>query len=121
MAKTSVLLVDDHADVRFLLRMILEDTEDLEVVGEADGLEPALALASQADVAVIDHRMPVHDGFEVAERLMQARPGMVVLMMSSLIDDRLRARAEDVGAAAMVAKDEFEQLPELIRALRREP
>ena len=112
-----MLLVDDHADVRFLLRMILEETEDLAVVGEADGLDPAVAGAAEADVAIVDHRMPIHDGFEVCQALLERHPELVVIICSSLVDERLETQALEAGAAACVPKDDFERLPEIVREL----
>src|SRR3954466_893831 len=49
MAPVRTLIVDDHADVRFLIRAIMEDAaEEVEVVAEADGVESALAPLGEA-------------------------------------------------------------------------
>src|SRR4051794_20379921 len=54
-----VMVVDDQADVRFLIGVILEEHDDLELVAEADGAPAALALAAGTapDVALLDARM----------------------------------------------------------------
>jgi YesN/AraC family two-component response regulator len=61
---TRVLLVDDEALVRAGLRMILETTDDLVVVGEVDDGADALAAVrrSRPDVVLMDIRMPRTDG-----------------------------------------------------------
>ena len=56
MAPVRTLIVDDHADVRFLIRAIMEDApEEVEVVAEADGVESALAQLDEVapDVVVM--------------------------------------------------------------------
>ena len=62
-----VLVVDDHADVRFLVRAILDDAgPELEFAGEAPGARAALEALERVepDVVVLDARMPGIDGFE---------------------------------------------------------
>src|SRR5215212_3038762 len=64
-----VLVVDDHADVRFLVRAILQDAgPDVAYAGEAASAGEAVAAldALEPDVVVLDARMPAVDGFEAA-------------------------------------------------------
>ena len=71
MGYVRALIVDDHKDVRFLIRTIVADTDlPVEVVGEADGVDSALEQldALAPDVVVMDARMPRVDGFEVIPR-----------------------------------------------------
>ena len=85
-----VLVVDDHADVRFLVRAILEDAAPAVVfAGEASGAEEALAAldALEPDVVVLDARMPRVDGFEAAEMLLARRPDLPILLCSAIVDD----------------------------------
>jgi CheY-like chemotaxis protein len=109
-----VLVVDDHADVRFLVRTILRDAgPPLEVAAEAAGAAEAMeALETvDVDVVVLDARMPVVDGFEAAEMLLRRRPGLPILLCSAIVDDEIRARAEQAGIAACLSKDSFEAIP----------
>jgi CheY-like chemotaxis protein len=72
MAVTRTLIVDDRADVRFLIRAIVADSgHAIEIVGEADGVDAALVQleALEPDVVVLDARMPRVDGFEAAPQL----------------------------------------------------
>ena len=115
-----VLVVDDHADVRFLLRAILEDAAPAVVfAGEASGAEEALAAlaALEPDVVVLDARMPRVDGFEAAEMLLARRPDLPILLCSALVDDDIRSRAEAAGIAACLSKDHFEAIPRVILEL----
>jgi CheY-like chemotaxis protein len=114
------LIVDDHADVRFLIRTIVEDAgPPLEVVGEADGAEAALERldALVPDVVVLDARMPRIDGFEAAPMLLARRPGLPILLCSAWVDDDVRRRAAAAGIRAVLSKDQFDEIPGVVLAL----
>jgi DNA-binding NarL/FixJ family response regulator len=114
MAPVRILIMDDHADVRFLIRAIMEDaTEEVEVVAEADGVETGLAQLDAADpeVVVMDARMPRVDGFEAAPLLLARRPALALVLCTGWVDDDVRRRAAAAGFAAVVSKDEFDDLP----------
>jgi DNA-binding NarL/FixJ family response regulator len=117
MTPVRTLIVDDHAGARFLIRAIVADAAvDVEVVGEADGAETALAQleALAPDVVVLDARMPRVDGFEAAPLLLERRPDLAVVMCSALVDDDLRARALAAGAVDVVSKDRIDELPGIV-------
>ena len=114
------LIVDDHADVRFLIRTIVQDAgPPLEVVGEADGIESALAQLDELtpDVVVMDARMPRIDGFEAAPMLHARRPGLPILLCSAWVDDEVRRRAADAGIGAVLSKDHFDEIPAVVLGL----
>ena len=116
------LIVDDHADVRFLIRTIVQDAgPPLQVVGEADGVESALAQLDDLtpDVVVIDARMPRIDGFEAAPMLRARRPGLPILLCSGWVDDEVRRRAADAGIGAVLSKDQFDEIPAVVLGLVR--
>jgi CheY-like chemotaxis protein len=111
------LIVDDHADVRFLIRTIVADAGlPVEVVGEADGVESALAQldALGPDVIVMDARMPRIDGFEAAPLLLARRPDLPIVMCSAWVDDDVRRRAAEVGIRTVLSKDQFEEIPAVV-------
>jgi DNA-binding NarL/FixJ family response regulator len=114
MAPVRTLIVDDHADVRFLIRAVVADAGlDVEVVGEADGAEAALAQldALAPDVVVLDARMPRVDGFEAAPLLLARRPELPIVLCSAWVDDEVRRRAAAAGACDVLSKDRFDELP----------
>jgi CheY-like chemotaxis protein len=110
-----VLVVDDHADVRFLIRAILADAgPDVAFAGEASGAREAVEALEHADpdVVVLDARMPGIDGFEAAGMLLERRPGLPILLCSAIVDDEIRSRAGAAGIAACISKDHFDAIPE---------
>ena len=112
-----VLVVDDHADVRFLVRVILDDAgPGVVFAGEAPGAEEAVAALEELDpdVVVLDARMPRVDGFEAAGMLLALRPGLPILLCSAIVDDEIRSRAQAAGIAACLSKDHFEAIPQVV-------
>lgn len=109
-----LLIVDDHADVRFLIRTIVDEAAPaVRVVGEADGIDAALARldGDSPDVVVLDARMPRVDGFEAAQMLLARRPGLAILLCSAWVDADVRDRAAAVGIREVLSKDQFDEIP----------
>ncbi len=80
-----VLLADDHAVTREGLQVILERSEEFEVVGQArDGVE-AVKVASELspDVIVMDVMMPKKDGVEACREIMESLPDTRVIMLTA--------------------------------------
>jgi DNA-binding NarL/FixJ family response regulator len=124
MGYVRALIVDDHKDVRFLIRTIVADTDlPVEVVEEADSVESALEQldALEPDVVVMDARMPRVDGFEAAALLLERRPGLPIVLCSAHVDDAVRGRAAAAGIRAVLSKDEFEAIPRTLLDLVRAP
>lgn len=103
----TVLLVDDHELIRQGLRRAFERADDFDVVGEADSIAKALALAAQLrpTVVIMDIRLPDGSGLEAVAKLRAERQdlGIVVLTMYPG-DDHLFAALE-AGASVFVPKD----------------
>ena len=101
-----LLIVDDQPAVRKGLHMRLGVEPDLSVIGEAPDGEAALDLAQALcpDVVLMDVEMPRMDGVTAASALHAICPCASVIMLSIHDDARTRARAEDAGAVAFVAK-----------------
>jgi DNA-binding NarL/FixJ family response regulator len=104
---TSVLIADDQALVRVGLRKILENDPRAEVAGEAaDGEEAVEAAARLApDVVLMDIRMPVLDGIEATRRIVRARPGTRVLILTTFGLDTYVYDALNAGASGFMLKD----------------
>ncbi len=105
--KTKVLIVDDSALIRSVLREIVSDQPDMEVVGVAPDPLVAREMIRQTnpDVLTLDVEMPKMDGLDFLERLMRLRP-MPVVMVSSLTErgSETTLRALELGAIDFVAK-----------------
>jgi DNA-binding NarL/FixJ family response regulator len=107
MAKTTVVLVDDHPLFRQGLRRVLESEEDLEVIMEiADG-EEALRLIKQLapSVVIMDINLPRMNGLQVTRELKQVVPEVAVIMLTAYHDDEQIFHAVRAGAAAYFPKD----------------
>jgi DNA-binding NarL/FixJ family response regulator len=117
-----VLLCDDQALVRSGFRMILEEREDIEVVGEAeDGLQ-ALELVRwrRPDVILMDVRMPRLDGVEATRRLVAAGTEARIVILTTFDLDEYVYEALRAGASGFVLKDaQPAQLVEAIRVVAR--
>jgi DNA-binding NarL/FixJ family response regulator len=115
-----VLIADDQAMVRGGLRLILEDQDDITVVGEAaDGVEAIEAARRlRPDVCLVDIRMPRLDGLEVTRAL--AGPGVaaplrVIVVTTFDLDDYVYGALRG-GAAGFILKDAGPAL--LVEAVR---
>jgi DNA-binding NarL/FixJ family response regulator len=114
-----VLIADDHTIVRQGLRQVLEETNDISVVAEAnDGREVMSAVRSQeVDVAVIDISMPGRSGLEVLQDLKSVRPKISVLVLTMHPEEHYAVRALRAGAAGYLTKSSAAD--ELIEAIRK--
>jgi DNA-binding NarL/FixJ family response regulator len=101
-----VVIADDHRLFAESLRYMLEDGEQIEVVGyAADGGEAvALATLLAPDVVVMDLDMPVLDGIEATAGVRRSAPDVSVVIVTGSTDPRDDARARAAGASAYVPK-----------------
>ncbi len=100
MSRIRVLIVDDSASMRRLIKSVLDRTADIEVVGEAhDPLEAREAIkAFNPDVATMDIEMPRMNGLEVLEKIMRLRPTPVIMVSSlTLAGAEATIRALEMG------------------------
>jgi DNA-binding NarL/FixJ family response regulator len=113
-----LLLVDDQALIRAGFRMILEETDDIDIVGEApDGVEAVrLAAELRPDVTLMDVRMPGVDGIEATRRIVARDPAARVLILTTFDLDEYAFSALRAGASGFVLKDV--PVDELARAIR---
>jgi DNA-binding NarL/FixJ family response regulator len=115
-----VVLADDQALIRAGFRMLLDATEDIQVVGEAaDGAEAVqLAASARADVVLMDIRMPGVDGLEATRRIAAADDlaGVRVLILTTYEADDYVYRALRAGAAGFLVKDT--EPADLVQAVR---
>lgn len=115
-----VALVDDQTLVRQGIRSLLGLSDEIEVVGEGDDGEAALALLQTVDVDVLllDLRMPRRDGISTLEELAERGSRVPVLVLTTFDDDELVLRALRAGARGYLLKDvTLDQLVGAIRTL----
>ena len=107
MAKTSIMLVDDHPLFRQGLRRVLEAEEDLEVIMEVADGEEGLRLAKQLlpHVVIMDINLPHMNGLQATRELKQAAPEVAVIMLTAYHDDEQIFHSVRAGAAAYFPKD----------------
>lgn len=111
---TRILLVDDEADVRFILSLQI-GRHGWEAV-EAGSGEEALDLIAGGedfDAVVLDHRMDGLSGIEVATRLRGTGDRTPIIMYTGNLDDELQRHADDIGIGVIPKSD----VSEVIEAL----
>lgn len=106
MGKIRILIADDHAVVREGTRQILEQEQDLEVVGEAGDGEETVALATdlKPDVAIVDISMPKLDGIEATRQIKSLCPAISVLILTAYDDEQFIFSLLEAGAAGYLLK-----------------
>jgi len=118
----TVLIAEDHPDVRRELRALLETEKDIQVVGEAGNGHQAVTFASKLcpDVVVMDISMPQLDGFVATRRIRQTTASTKVLVLSIHREPEYVEQAASVGASGYVFKDAaIRLLPDAIRSVTR--
>lgn len=105
---TTVLLADDHVLFREGLAVLVGQTTDWRVVGQAsDGAEAVqLAEALRPQIAVLDVEMPQMNGLEAARRIRRVSPATRIIALSMYGDVHYQDRMFEAGASAYVLKNE---------------
>lgn len=109
-----ILLVDDEADVRFILSLQV-GRQGWQVV-EVDSGEAALELIEDGedfDAVVLDHRMSGLSGMEVAARLRGRGDRTPIVMYTANLDDDLQREADDIGIGVIPKSDVTEVIDAL--------
>jgi NarL family two-component system response regulator LiaR len=117
-----VLVVDDHAIVRKGIRALLAEVEGIEVVGEAQEGQGAIAQAEvlNPDVILMDLVMPGVDGIEAARQITKHEGGPRILVLTSFAGDDKVFPAIKAGALGYLLKDsEPADLVEAIQQVHR--
>ncbi|MEU3921996.1 response regulator transcription factor [Streptomyces sp. NPDC029004] len=113
-----VVLTDDQPLVRAALQMVITDTADIEVVGEAgDGAEAVRLTEELApDVVVMDLRMPGMDGIEATRLITKGTGSARVVVLTTFDDDDYVYGALHAGASGFLVKDMA--LDDILSAIR---
>ena len=112
-----VLLVEDNDVYRDSLAFLLARHEGLDVVGAVGTAEQAAPACAEleVDVAVVDYRLPDHDGGEAAAAIRERRPETGIVFLSASAGDHEHVAARRAGVA-LIRKDEG--LDTLVGAVR---
>jgi DNA-binding NarL/FixJ family response regulator len=113
------LVVDDVEDFRRLLRSMLEEGTDCEVVGEAsDGLQAvAKAEQLQPDLVLLDLGLPTMNGIEVARRIRKLSPNSKILFVTQNASREVAQGALRTGANGYLLKAEATNLPVAVETI----
>lgn len=118
-APIRLFLLDDHEVVRRGLKDLLEQEDDIEIVGESALAQDAMARIPELapDVAVLDARLPDGSGIEVCREVRSIDPSIAVIILTSYDDDDALFAAIMAGAAGYVLKQV--RGTDLVDAVRR--
>lgn len=115
---TTILLADDHPLFRKGLRLLLEETPDMSVVGEASDGKEAIERVRELspDVVVMDISMPHLSGIEATRQILSHSPKAKVLALSIHAGKRYVRDMLSAGAAGYILKDSVPE--EMIQGIR---
>ncbi len=118
MSKIKVGLVDDHALVRLGLKTLINDQDDMEVVGEGDSSVGAVQMVerNRPQVVLMDIRLPGNSGLEAARQITSQYPETKVVMLTSFADEELVIGAIRAGAVGYILKEVGNE--EVLRGIR---
>ena len=103
----NVLLTDDHELVRTGIRRLLEDTREVQIVGEAECGEDSLKLAQslKPDVILMDVNMPGIGGVETCRRILQRNPKQKIIVLTVHNEQTFPKRLLEIGAKGYLTKE----------------
>ena len=101
-----MLLVDDHAIVRYGIRIMIGTVDDIDVTGEAGSAAEALCLLQEKsfDLALIDIELPDSSGLDFLKTLRKKHPGLIILMLSMHSEEIYAERSLKCGASGYLSK-----------------
>lgn len=101
-----VVIADDHEMVRIGVSSYLSAQPDIEVIGEATNGQEAVekVLELRPDLVLMDNVMPIKNGAQATEEILQAWPQAKVMMVTSFIDDDKLYPALEAGAVSYILK-----------------
>ena len=120
-AKCRILYIDDHEDSAEMLRVLLSEDEDYEVV-TANSVRAALELirTETFDLYVLDHRLPDGTGIELCSKLHEETPGVPCIFYTGDAYELHRQQALAAGADDYIPKPNIEKLIDTVGKLLAE-
>jgi len=120
-SKLNVLIVDDEANIRFLLKMVVERA-GMKVVGMAATGAAAVTYYRRykPDLMLMDIDMPMRSGLDALNELMLEHPEARVIMMSSYVDEEVVKKCFKLGAINFILKvTPIEKIEEILHETAR--
>ena len=117
-----VLVADDHRLILRAVRHVLEQTDDIEIVGEARRGSQVLPLLTslKPDLCLLDVRMPEMDGLTCVERIRKACADVRIVMLSAADEPERAEEAFARGADVYLSKSvDPRELPDALRRAHR--
>jgi DNA-binding NarL/FixJ family response regulator len=114
------MIVDDHALFRRGLEMVLEEEDDIELVGQASDGEEATEKAGESlpDVVLMDIRMPRSSGIDACRAMKEAAPSMKIVMLTISDEEEDLFEAIRAGASGYLLKDiPLDEVADAVRAV----
>lgn len=117
--RTRVMIVEDHADFRDLMEVLLDSQPDIELLAKAGSLVEARAQAArfELDVAVLDLGLPDGNGVDLIADLLRASNEVRVLVLSASLDPARIEKARSAGADEIL--DKLTPVDEILATVRR--
>src|ERR1017187_9067216 len=114
-----VLIADDHALFRRGLEMVLEEEDDIDLVGQASDGTEAVSVAGESlpDIVLMDIRMPKISGIEACRAIKEVAPSAKIVMLT-LTDEEDLFEAIRAGASGYLLKDiPLDEVAEAVRSV----
>jgi DNA-binding NarL/FixJ family response regulator len=117
--RTRVMIVEDHADFRDLMEVLLGREPDIDLLAQAGSLTEARDQAArlELDVAVLDLGLPDGSGADLIADLRRASPGVKVMVLSASLDPAGIEKARSAGADEFL--DKLTPVNEVLATVRR--
>jgi DNA-binding NarL/FixJ family response regulator len=112
-----IFVVEDSAAVRERLVEMIREIADIEVVGEAESYEQAVAgiLATRPDVAILDVNLAEGSGIDVLANVKQELPGLRGIVLTNYTSPQHAKASADAGAEYFLDKSvDFERIPGIL-------
>ena len=122
MKPITILLAEDHPDIRSGLQALLLGESDFEIVGAAENGRQAVALASKLcpDVVVMDIAMPLLNGLEATRQILRTTASIKIIILSAHDEEEYIEHSLALGAAGYMVKNKAAHLlPQAIRAVHQ--
>jgi DNA-binding NarL/FixJ family response regulator len=114
----AILVVEDNAPVRKILRNLLEDQESWKCEVAVNGAEAVERYdAIRPDVALIDFRLPDVDGLQTARKILRQHPDAAIMIVTAYPTKNLISEARKHGIKGFCAKSDIKCVVEAVAAL----